>query len=125
MVVHNTQMINEIQKAQPQAINQITQAKPAETFRQVLENKIGESSRIQFSKHAGIRLAARNLSLSAEQIKRVEDGVAKAREKGVRDSLVMVDGVALVVNIASKTVITAIQSNAQNVFTNIDGAVVV
>ena len=127
MVVYNNAMINvnEAQKAQPQLVNQAQQAKPAESFRQVLENKIEENSRVQFSKHANLRLAARNIDLSASQIERVESGMLKAKEKGIRDSLVMVDGVALVVNIGSRTVITALPGGSQNVFTNIDGAVIV
>ena len=52
-------------------------------------------------------------------------GVNKAAEKGARDSPVMVDDIALVVSVKSRTVITALDkaSLKDNVFTNIDSGV--
>ena len=58
-------------------------------------------------------------------MERVEDGLQRANAKGIRDSLVLVDDLALVVNVKSKTVITALQNTQENVFSNIDGAVIV
>lgn len=100
------------------------------SFQNILNNKIDESnavSSLQFSKHAFMRLSNRNLSLSDEQIKRIEGGVEKADKKGIKDSLVLVDDIALVVNIKNKTIITAMnkETNDYNIFTNIDGAVIV
>ena len=45
--------------------------------------------------------------------------------KGSKDSLVMVDDTALIVNIPNKTVVTAMQVKGENenVFTNIDSVV--
>lgn len=80
---------------------------------------------LQFSKHASMRLNTRDIALNHDQIKRVEEGVNKAYAKGIKDSLVFVDNVALVVNVRSRTVVTAIHSQQENIFTNIDGAVIV
>ncbi len=96
-----------------------------ESFKAVLENKISEAKPLQFSKHANIRLNSRDISLTAEQLQRVEDGISMAKAKGVTDSLVIVDNVALVVNVKNATVITAMNQNSKNVFTNINGAVFV
>ena len=54
-------------------------------------------------------------------------GVDKAAAKGCKESLVLVDNAALVVSIKNRTVITAVdkESLTDNVFTNIDSAVVV
>jgi len=96
------------------------------SFQDVLAGTMNETRALQFSKHASLRLSARNIQLSTDQLARVEQGVAAARVKGIQDSLVMVDDVALVVNIRSKTVITAMEKDPSNsVFTNIDGAVIV
>ena len=96
------------------------QNKPAAAinFRDVL-------GQVQLSKHAAMRLSDRELSLSGEQIKRVEGAITKANEKGIRDSLVLVDDMALIVNVKSKTVITAMNQSNDHVFSNIDGAVIV
>jgi flagellar operon protein len=77
-----------------------------------------------FSKHAALRLDARDIRLSDEQMTRLHSAIGKAQEKGIRDSLVLMDDVALVVNVRSRTVITAM-NQAENVFSNIDGAVIV
>ncbi len=95
------------------------------SFQSVLQNKIFESQPIQFSRHANLRINSREISLSNEQLQRVENAILKASEKGIKDSLVLVDNVALVVNVKSKTVVTAMNQLNQNVFTNIDGAVIV
>jgi len=92
-------------------------------FRQTLNN----NSNVVFSKHANMRLQSRNIKLTNEQIKKIEQGVLKAEEKGIKESLVLIDKVALVVNVKNKTVITALDQNESkdHVFTNIDGAVVI
>ena len=79
---------------------------------------------LKFSKHANERLATRNINLSAEQMERLENGTTKAREKGIRESLVMVDDLAFIVNVKNNTVITSVGDTADSIFTNIDGAVI-
>lgn len=88
--------------------------------------ELQNDSGVRFSKHASQRLETRNIQLSSEQSARLEDGVMKAQEKGIKESLVLVDSFAFIVNIPNKTVVTAMdQTDAQtNVFTNIDGAII-
>ena len=98
------------------------------SFEEIWKQKTGEvDSEIRFSKHASNRLADRNLTLSDNQLSRLTEGLRKAGEKGIKESLVMVDQLAFIVNVPSNTVITAMdQTQArENVFTNIDGAVIV
>ena len=85
-----------------------------------------QQQQLKFSKHASQRLESRNISLSEEQNARLEDGVEQAHAKGIKDSLVLVDSLAFIVNVPSKTVVTAMdQTETQsNIFTNIDGAVI-
>ena len=99
-------------------------------FEQILKEKrvIASDTRgLKFSKHAGIRLEERNISLSEEQLKRLSDGTKKACEKGIKESLMIMDDMAFIVNVKNNTVITAMDQteNSENVFTNIDGAVIV
>lgn len=84
------------------------------------------SAELKFSKHASQRLENRNISLSEEQSERLETGVQRAGEKGIRESLVIVDSLAFIVNVPNKTVVTAMdQTEAdENIYTNIDGAVI-
>ena len=97
------------------------------SFEEVLRQKQSDhASELKFSKHASMRLEERNISLTMEQNVRLENGVAKDSEKGIRDSLVMIDSLAFIVNVPNKTVVTAMDQTEQqdNIFTNIDGAVI-
>ena len=84
------------------------------------------SGELKFSKHALNRLNDRNIQLNTEQLDRLNDGAKKAGEKGIRDSLVIVDQLAFIVNVPNRTVVTAMDSTAtdENIFTNINGAVI-
>lgn len=96
------------------------------SFEEVLQmtQSLQESTELKFSKHANERLASRNIDLSEAQYKRLESGAKKASEKGMRESLVMVDEFAFIVNVNNNTVVTAVNALEDKVFTNIDGAVI-
>jgi flagellar operon protein len=95
--------------------------KPSNEFSALLED------RLKVSSHAQTRLQSRNIDLDQSAWDRVMMGVDKAAAKGAKESLVLVDDVALVVSVKNRTVITAVDkaSLKDNVFTNIDSAVVV
>lgn len=98
------------------------------SFKEILKQKqdVTEGSELKFSKHATMRLTDRNINLSKEQSERLESGVLKASAKGINESLVIIDSLAFIVNVPNKTVVTAMDQNDanDNVFTNIDGAVI-
>ncbi len=95
------------------------------SFDSILQNTVNENEGLKFSKHANLRLYDRNLNLTQNQMERVQNGVNEARSKGINDSLVLVDDIALVVSVKNNTVITATNKNQSSVFTNINGAVIV
>lgn len=101
------------------------------SFQDILNKKSVESENrdqvLRFSKHAVGRLEERNIELSDTQLERLHEGAAKAGEKGINESLVLVDQLAFIVNVPRNTVITAMDQTEtnQNIFTNIDGAVIV
>jgi flagellar operon protein len=83
-------------------------------------------SSIRWSSHARARLMQRGIELTTEQHTRLEAAVDKAVAKGAKDSLVLLDDTALVVSAQNRTVITALGMHQakENVFTNIDSAVI-
>ena len=99
-------------------------------FEDVLRQKkmetVLENSSLKFSKHASLRLLDRNIDLTESQNARLENGVKMAQEKGIQESLVLVDSLAFIVNVPNQTVVTAMDQTEtnSNVFTNIDGAVI-
>ena len=98
-----------------------------DVLRQKRNETVMESSELKFSKHAASRLNDRNIYLTDSQNVRLENGVKQASEKGITESLVLVDSLAFIVNVPNKTVVTALdQTEANsNIFTNIDGAVII
>lgn len=97
------------------------------SFTEVLKSKQAEAdTELKFSKHAASRLADRQIDLTQEQMKRLEDGTKKASEKGIQESLVLIDQLAFIVSVKNNTVITAMdqKETSDNIFTNIDGAVI-
>lgn len=106
--------------------------KPEHPVNNVVEGKSSfdsifqrEFEKIKFSNHAAKRIESRELQLSSTDMDKLQDAVNRAEAKGAKDSLVMMNNRAFIVNIPNKTVITALdmaQSN-ENIFTNIDSVV--
>lgn len=95
------------------------------SFQEVFQGKIGKE--VQFSKHARERMAARGISLTEQELAKLNEMVEKAAQKGARESLVLMDNWAFIVSITNKTVVTAVdgQNLKENVFTNIDSAIII
>lgn len=92
------------------------------SFQQVLDEKF-----IRFSHHAEQRLQQRGIKLQPEQISKIETAIDKVAAKGAKDSLILIQDMALIVNVKSRMVVTAMDGSSMkdNVFTQIDSAVVV
>lgn len=105
-----------------------TSKQETKSFSEILSQKkeAASATELRFSKHALLRLDSRNISLTQEQIDRLEDGKQKAMAKGINESLVLVDNLAFIVNIKNNTVVTAMDSTKadESIYTNIDGAVI-
>ncbi|MCL1848454.1 MAG: flagellar protein [Clostridiales bacterium] len=103
------------------------QAAAQTTFRQALEDQLQKSSDVSFSKHAVNRAIERKLDLSEDNIARLNKGVRLAEEKKLEDPLILVDKTAFLVNMKHNRVITTVDAEELmgNVFTNIDGTVII
>lgn len=96
------------------------------SFDQVLRENVKQKEALIFSKHAEIRMSQREIELSGDDLGKLLEAVEKAGQKGVRNTLVFMDQMAFVVNVPSSVVITAMKGKdlEENVFTQIDGAVI-
>jgi len=94
------------------------------SFGQILDTKLNQ---LKFSHHAQERLKSRQIQLDEADMNKLSQAVEKAREKGSRDSLILMNDLALVVSVKNNTVITAVDGEnlKENIFTNIDSAVIV
>lgn len=82
---------------------------------------------MRLSHHAETRLQQRGIQLKPEQMAKIESAIDKAAAKGAKDSLVLMNDMALIVNVKNRTIVTAMdsQSMKDNVFTQIDSAIVI
>lgn len=105
--------------------------KGSASFTDILQ-QLQKNQKLHFSAHAQNRLQDRDIQLTPESLDKLTDAVNRAADKGARDALVLMPGaasgddLALVVSVANRTVITAMDGEHlnDNVFTNIDSAVI-
>jgi flagellar operon protein len=102
-----------------------------QSFRSALEQVQGGSTTgsepLRFSAHAMQRLQSRNITLTGDDVARMNAMADKAAAKGSKQSLFIVRDTAMVVSIKNRTVITAVDQDSMkdNVFTNIDSAAII
>ena len=105
------------------------------SFKEVLDSKIqtskpeagviNDTGTLKFSKHAIDRMRSRGIGMDQELIKTLDRGLELLDEKNAKDSLIVTEKGAFIVNVPSKTVVTVVGSAKEQVFTNIDTAVIV
>lgn len=95
------------------------------SFQEVLQGVVSPA-KVRFSAHAEKRLQTRGISFDAQKMEQLSQAIEKVESKGGKESLVILDDVALIVSVKNRTVITAIdgESLKENVFTNIDSAII-
>lgn len=101
-----------------------SKSKPAAevSFENVLQRNM-----LKFSNHAAKRLEQRGIELGSRQLDQISSAVDKAAAKGSKESLILMKDMALIVSVANRTVVTAMDGNSMrdNVFTQIDSAVII
>lgn len=99
----------------------------AGSFAEELRSRLGNRE-VEFSNHAIRRLESRQIDIvENDKLERLSKGVELAAEKGCDESLILVDSTAFIVSVKNNTVITTVSADdlKENVFTNIDSAVIV
>lgn len=90
-------------------------------FRDMLDAKV-----LKFSHHAELRMQQRGIHLQPESLTKIMNAVEEAATKGAQDSLIVFRDIAMIVNVPSRTVVTAMDGGQMrsNVFTQIDSAII-
>ncbi|RCW50123.1 TIGR02530 family flagellar biosynthesis protein [Paenibacillus prosopidis] len=90
-------------------------------FRDMLDAKL-----LKFSHHAELRMQERGIHLQPESLTKIMNAVEEAAIKGAQDSLIVFRDIAMIVNVPSRTVVTAMDGGQMrsNVFTQIDSAII-
>lgn len=96
------------------------------TFEEVFQN-VQSNDDVKFSKHAKERIESRNIEIKIDDMEKINSAVDKAKSKGVNTALILMRDTAFIANTKNKTIITTVTKEQlkENVFTNIDGAVII
>lgn len=94
-------------------------------FASMMQERIQQSEGVQFSKHAENRIKQRGINMSEDVMANLNLAVEKARAKGAKDTVIIGSEGAFIVNVPNNIVVTTIseQEMKNNIFTNIDSAV--
>lgn len=97
------------------------------SFADLLKLRAFTAGAPEFSKHAVKRVLDRSGNVSDADMQRLAKGLELAKDKGLNDTLILVDNTAYIVSVKNSTVITTVGSDSlkNSVFTNIDGTVIV
>ncbi|MBQ0139893.1 MAG: flagellar protein [Kurthia sp.] len=121
-------ILNPIRIAQPPITlsNQLKQPKVQQASTKSFASILQQEQQLKISKHATQRISQRNINISESEWQQIEEKLPLAKKKGLKDSLFLTKNAALIVNVKNSTVITAMdrEEASQQVFTNIDGAIV-
>ncbi len=106
MNINNSQFLSieqlQNQYLRQQKVNSENKTPQGMSFGEILHKQQSQGTQaaeaVRFSKHAANRLSDRKIELTDEQLERLNDGTKKAGQKGIRDSLVLVDQLAFIVN---------------------------
>jgi flagellar operon protein len=111
-------------KNNPQQTNAVDQS--SSEFGQLFSQTVKKNQSLSFSKHALQRMDSRQIQVSPQLISQINSAVEKAKSKGIKDALILNGQTAFIVNVPSSTVVTTMsgQEMTDNIFTNIDGAVI-
>ncbi len=94
-------------------------------FADVLKGELDKNDGVKFSKHAMERIQSRGVDMSQQTLDSLNQAVTKARAKGCKDIAVIGEANAFIVSVQNNTVITTMNAleMRENIFTNIDSAV--
>jgi flagellar operon protein len=95
-------------------------------FDKILNGNLAPKS-LSLSSHAETRIKSREIPWDAALEKRISGGIDAAEKKGSRETLILAGDVAVIANVKTRTVVTAMDRSQlkEKVFTNIDSAVLV
>jgi len=112
--------------ASSKQINSVTDSQ--NQFSKILDEQLkgSDAKELKFSAHAKQRLDSRGIQLDSNAINKLNSAVDQADKKGVKDSLVLMNDIAFVVNVPNRVVVTTVDETSMkdHIFTNIDGAII-
>lgn len=109
-------------------LNKLRLTHSGTSFQALLQERVEQrpSKGVRLSRHAQERAQQRGIQMTPGLMQDLNASVEKASAKGARDIVVISPKQAFIVNVPSRLIVTAMTAEEmkENIFTNIDGAVI-
>ncbi len=121
--VNNNQAVSGIRGSE---LQKIQAGQRGVGFEQLLQETIQQKQEVQFSKHAKERIDQRGIEVTTTLMNDLNNAVAKAKQKGAKDVVIIGPKEVFIVNIPNNIVVTTLSGAEMknNIFTKIDSAVI-
>ena len=124
--IKNNQVVNGIRSSE---LQKIQAGQRGVGFEQLLQERIQQTQQtqeLQFSKHAKERIDQRGIEMTSTLMNDLNNAVAKAKQKGAKDVVVIGPKEVFIVNVHNNIVVTTLSGAEMknNIFTKIDSAVI-
>lgn len=122
-------MIDRIERLTPvSGQNSVSGSQSGDAFASALRQELERTQQqtVAFSKHAMARAEERGIEVNDHLLNRLTDSVERAQAKGATNILALDRSLAFIINVPNSRVITTMSQEEmkENIFTNIDGAVI-
>ena len=124
--IKNNQVVNGIRSSE---LQKIQAGQRGVGFEQLLQERIQQTQQtqeLQFSKHAKEKIDQRGIEMTSTLMNDLNNAVAKAKQKGAKDVVVIGPKEVFIVNVPNNIVVTTLSGAEMknNIFTKIDSAVI-
>ena len=121
--INNNQAINSIRGSE---LQKLQAGQRGVGFEQLLQERLQEKEQLQFSKHAKERIDQRGIEVTSTLMDDLNNAVAKAKQKGAKDVVIIGPKEVFIVNVPNNIVVTTLSGAEMknNIFTKIDSAVI-
>lgn len=122
----NKILSNHVSGTQKAKKNQPVLKNKSNDFENILKNHFKkEEDNLKISKHAYKRLEERDINLDSNEFLKLKNAAEKLKAKGSRESLIITDKAAYILDVNKNTLITAMGKDSmnENIVTNIDSTI--
>ena len=109
----------------PYQKRQVHKKKGNQDFQRILNESIQRETGLKISGHAKERMEKRNITLSPQDLGKLETAMDSLEQKGAKESLMLYKDYAFIASVRNRTIITSMDHNEVDVVTNIDSAVMI
>ena len=103
----------------------VTKKKGNQDFQRILNESLQKDTGLKISGHAKERMQERNITLSEQDLGKLENAMDSLERKGAKESLMIYKDYAFIASVRNRTIITSMDHKEVDVVTNIDSAMMI